>query len=113
MLRFDVVDGQGGWVEITNFAIAIDDSFFTSTQDAEFENEIVLYPNPASESVFISHNTIDELSIKVMDLTGRMMSKQTIDRSNMVNTSYLTNGVYLVEITSGEKIAVKKMVIQR
>ena len=113
MLRFDVVDGQGGWVEITNFDISIDDSFTTSTLDNEFDNEITLYPNPANESVFINHNTIDLLSIKILDLAGRTMSDHTTNRTNRINTSNIDNGVYLVEIISGEKKSVKKMVIQR
>ncbi len=113
MLRFDVVDGQGGWVEITNFEIAIDDSFFSNTIDSEFDNKITLYPNPANESVIIIHNTIDLLSIKILDLAGRTMSNQITSRDNKINTSNLDNGIYLVEISSGEKLSVKKMVIQR
>ena len=112
-LRFDVIDGEGGWVEITNFDIAIDDSFVTSTVNKEFDNNIVLYPNPAKESVVISHNTVEILNIKIMDLSGRLMSQHTTGVSNNINTSNLDNGVYLVEITSDEKKSVKKMVIQR
>ena len=113
MLRFDVADGEGGWVEITNFDIAIDDSFLTSTADQEFDNNVVLYPNPANESVIISHNSIDALSIKIMDLAGRTLSNHSTVRSNKVYTGNLDNGIYLVEITAGEKMSVKKMVIQR
>jgi hypothetical protein len=113
MFRFDVVDGEGGWVEITNFDIAIDDSFITSTLDNEFDNEITIYPNPANESLSISHKTIDALSIKILDLAGRILSTLTTSGTNMINTSNLDNGVYLVEITTGEKKSVKKIVIQR
>jgi len=113
MLRFDVVDGEGGWVEITNFDIAIDDSFVSSTADTEFDNNITLYPNPTNESVIINHSSIETLSIKIMDLAGRTMSNHVTNRSNKINTSNLDNGVYLVEITAGEKKSVKKMVVQR
>ena len=113
MLRFDVVDGEGGWVEITNFNITIDDSFVTSTLDNKFDNEITIYPNPADESLYISHKTIDALSIKILDLAGRILSNLSTNRNNMINTSNLDNGVYLVEITSEKKKSVKKIVIQR
>ena len=113
MLRFDVVDGEGGWVEITNFNITIDDSFVTSTLDNKFDNEITIYPNPADESLYISHKTIDVLSIKILDLAGRILSNHSNNRNNMINTSNLDNGVYLVEITSEKKKSVKKIVIQR
>lgn len=111
--KFDVIDGEGGWIEITNFEIAIDDSFVTNTADTEFDNDITLYPNPANESIYVSHNSIQELSIRITDLTGKTVITSKTSTSNKINTSELGNGIYLVEISSGDKLSVKKMVIQR
>lgn len=59
-----------------------------------------LYPNPvANELYFSSQSNIAISNYKVIDLNGRVCIKGKIDNQNKVNTSDLTNGVYLIQLT--------------
>lgn len=111
--RFDVQDGDGGWVEITQFDIVIDESFVTSTADAAFDNAIEMYPNPASQNIIISYDKIDDLHAKILDVSGRTLLQQNLNNSNTINITSLQSGIYLVEFTSGERQSVKKLIIQK
>ncbi len=87
-----------------------------STQDTELQNQISLYPNPASDFVFIKTPTGFNINnIKVFSMTGQLLN--TINNLNTpnkinLNTSKLKNGIYFVVIESNSKInLVKKLII--
>lgn len=74
---------------------------------SESEDEIKIYPNPVQNQV-----TVSELKqgaqIQVSDITGRVLIQTT---ESIIDVSYLSSGIYLLEIkTMGGKSAVKKFV---
>jgi len=78
----------------------------TGISDNTFSN-IILYPNPATDELFIkSDETIK--SVTIFDTLGRMMSTKDLSAtgSTSVNVSYLTNGLYLLKVQTdkGAKI---------
>lgn len=74
-----------------------------------------VYPNPTKGIVNVSIPSLaDVATIKLFDLQGRqILSKQT----NQVNTSFgidsLQDGIYLVNIESGEASVSKKIILRR
>jgi hypothetical protein len=87
------------------------------------ENEIFVTPNPADQDVQIHFNIkeIGEVSIKIMDLNGRVINtlatanSQTIivawDRRNSTG-DLVTPGIYFIYIRVGTKEAIRKVIIQ-
>ena len=69
-----------------------------------------IYPNPVTDKVIISGVKSGDL-IKILNVTGQIvMSKTAVQKSEVLTTSKLPNGVYYISITaaqSAEKIATK------
>jgi hypothetical protein len=73
------------------------------------ENKIILYPNPATNAFEIqSEETIKEFQL--FDMLGRQLKNLKI-ANNMVNTSTVPMGNYLVVIKTEGKIITKKLII--
>lgn len=74
--------------------------------DIELSSEVRLYPNPTSTQL-----TIDtQLKIKeivVTDLTGKII-KSLIPKSNIINVSDLSNGIYFIKIVGEDETAIQK-----
>ncbi|PHS62249.1 MAG: hypothetical protein COB12_11045 [Flavobacterium sp.] len=83
-----------------------------SVEDNLFAN-LEVYPNPASEVLWIQNSTIiNNGSIIVYDLLGREVLKDSMNTSKTsINTSTLTEGLYLVKIVSENSQIIKKVII--
>jgi len=83
-----------------------------SVEDNLFAN-LEVYPNPATEVLWIQNSTvINEGKITVYDLLGREVLQDIINTSKTsINTSTLTEGVYLVKIVSENSHVIKKVII--
>jgi hypothetical protein len=66
------------------------------------KNQILLYPNPAKDRLFINFNE-NELpeSIALFDVSGKAMMKVTsITKTTVLDISTLSNGIYICTITN-------------
>lgn len=70
-----------------------------------------LYPNPASDQVFIQSDAVslDEISYQVFTLTGELVKEGNGDK---IAIQDLATGVYLTNITIGDKSITKKLIKQ-
>jgi glucose/arabinose dehydrogenase len=75
---------------------------------------VTMYPNPANDSVIVDvkYGAIEQINI--MDLKGSVLySEENIAASTKeLNTESLSQGIYLVRITSEKGTAIKKLVVQ-
>ena len=72
---------------------------------------LAVYPNPASEIVFIHSES--PVSIVVYDMSGKeLTSIDNIDGKLGFSISDYTNGIYLLKITQKEKVSLHKLVIK-
>lgn len=81
------------------------------------ENNVQMYPNPASNQVTISLSNTAEIlsSIRITDVLGKqIIAINKIDQvSKNIDVSSLKNGVYFIEIeTQNKKITKQKLVIK-
>lgn len=79
----------------------------TSINDEE-GNNITFYPNPAKDKLFIE-GEYDLLQI--LSATGFPVA--TYEQASEINVSSLSEGVYIVRITKGEQIVIKKLVVKK
>jgi hypothetical protein len=85
-------------------------SSFTSLQNKTGENEIQIYPNPASNLLVVDVQKTKGL-IVIKDIIGNIVMSKNIDNSKMrLDLSQLNNGVYFVCINNQ---TLKKIVVNK
>lgn len=110
--RFDVKDGEGGWIEISQFSIAIDEEFSTSTDDGSISEMISIYPNPAIDILHINHDIPGRATMELIDAQGRTVTSRKLNSTNTFETSNYASGLYLVRVSTDQEIFVKRIIIQ-
>ena len=83
---------------------------------SEENPEIILFPNPASEKIYLDFPG-EEASgneVSVYDLTGRkLFSEKIAAGDNAVDISTLAQGMYFLEIKNDKGIVLKKFEVNR
>lgn len=75
--------------------------------DNEFDS-VRIYPNPTSTNIVI--NGISNLvKVNIIDSLGRKVSQLSSNSSNQFDVSFLTSGIYIIEIVTNEKVYYKKL----
>lgn len=78
------------------------------------DNSVSVYPNPSSGILNIT--SISDANVEVFDVTGKQSLVQSLVNANktqQINVSTLTNGVYMVKISSDSFVTIKKVVISK
>ncbi len=84
-----------------------------AVDDLSRNKGILLYPNPATEKVFIRSSGDSVQSYQIYDLGGKLLQSQKVDcRECEVNVSGLTKGVYIISFDmNGQKVS-RKIIIK-
>lgn len=96
-------DCPAGCLFSRSFDIQVSEScdIALSVNDVSTFSEIVLYPNPASETLFIKASNDTVNSMKIYSAMGQtMFSKSSF--SEAINISSFNSGIYFIEIISSE-----------
>jgi PKD repeat protein len=80
------------------FEIGYEDDMFT------------LYPNPASEFVNVRLPENSNVTVKIIDLNGKLLKTVQLFGNNEIDISDLARGVYVLDIFDGRKSTVQRMV---
>ena len=91
---------------------------FVPTVIKEFvaENEILLYPNPASDHLNVKLNNFQINQISIVDMTGRVVFQTNgIFGATEVSipVDQLSGGIYILHVTSEAKTGAKSFVVSR
>ena len=63
------------------------------------KNNIQIYPNPASEELFINLNSISFCNIEIIDILGRLLIRQEhVNNSLSIKTIEFSKGTYFIRI---------------
>lgn len=82
-----------------------------SNSDYDLENQINISPNPASSSVEIKIKDFINATVTIFDLNGRLLQKDIInEKKSLINITSLSNGLYLLNITTSKFTISKKIV---
>jgi len=76
--------------------------------------DISIYPNPASISFFIRINNNTSTNLEIIDVKGRLMHSENIPQGvslTEINTSTLRNGIYFVRLITDKQVLVRKLAI--
>jgi hypothetical protein len=85
-----------------------------SVKENEKEFSFNIFPNPASDKVFIKSNADHDAIIHITDLAGRLISSHALTNSNIleIETADLSKGMYILNYVSEGKKSSKKLLIQ-
>lgn len=84
-------------------------SMNTLSTDTLSRSVVGLFPNPASDEITISTD-IEITSVEVFNVIGKKVMFQSNLIENKINVSNLTNGIYILRISTGSSIITKKFV---
>ena len=78
---------------------------------AEFDNNVIVYPNPTHEYLVVKNTQPgNELTIELVGINGRKIQALTSSRQNtVIATGKLPKGIYLLRLSSDKLITVKKI----
>lgn len=81
----------------------------TSITDPIHASEAVLYPNPASDKIYLYNVNYFNSFIMIFDIHGNLVLSKRID-SNPVDISNLGSGVYFIKLKNSEKVSITKLI---
>ncbi len=108
-------DQHVGAYELSISACApLDNAFrvllFTSLVETT-ESAVKIYPNPASDRIWIESDS--PANIRIFDMNGRLvMAQQDINNKRPVMLGGLNNGLYIIEIISNGKRTTERLIIR-
>jgi hypothetical protein len=73
-----------------------------SIDDATLNVEIKVYPNPTSQSLYVSHPEYISFLIQITDINGKQIYTGTIEKEVPLDVSSYTQGMYLVTVENKE-----------
>ncbi|MBN2776451.1 MAG: T9SS type A sorting domain-containing protein [Bacteroidales bacterium] len=86
------------------------------------ENSVEVYPNPASDIVYINVNLEETTTgnVKIMNINGQVVYEYSNEfkmykgeNSIIINTSEFANGLYIVQVNTAENFYNKNLIINR
>lgn len=88
--------------------------FYTGIKEDDLLNGLSVFPNPASDFVKIDLSTLNntEVSIELMDLTGKLLQQQLTKDADLTLKLDYTPGLYVLRISTNNTSVVKKLLIQ-
>ncbi len=69
-----------------------------SVEDFNMDLQLKVYPNPTSQSLYISHPDIYLFGITIVDLNGKQLYQGTINKEETLDVSNYKQGMYLVTV---------------
>jgi serine protease len=76
------------------------------------QNNIQIYPNPATDkiNVVVKNKTENELS--VYDINGKLIYQNTISTATTIHTEKWSRGLYFIKVSNAEGVSTTKIVLQ-
>ncbi|MBA2613658.1 MAG: T9SS type A sorting domain-containing protein [Bacteroidetes bacterium] len=119
-LIYAATNGRGIWSNkayTSTYYVGVNENAANKT-----ENNLSVYPNPTTGSVFISFNSVDgeTASINVSDINGRIVKEEKLGKLNSGEANYtfetndLASGMYIVTINSSSNTKrVAKLIVTK
>ena len=116
--------GFAGWQSMNNslpgrtawiLLISVENTII-STSDLSSDESIQLIPNPASESfkIAIKKNTSHSAQVQIFAVSGQLIFKGKMDGNEMmINTNDFPDGIYFVQVTDENAIAIQRVIISK
>lgn len=88
----------------------------TIADNKDRENSILVYPNPASDRIFVrfENNKTEEITIFLYNILGELVFKTITNNSNIeIPIDQINKGICFLKIKSGNKEYIKKVLVSK
>ena len=106
------------WMGTSIGVVRFDEDAVVATNTTYSNNDIQVYPNPTSGSVYVeidvNESDLSSYRIEIFDLTGRKVFNKIVDESantSRVDLSSLSKGCYSMNIYVNQSMTVKKVIV--
>ncbi|MDL2256728.1 choice-of-anchor J domain-containing protein [Bacteroidales bacterium OttesenSCG-928-I14] len=79
--------------------------------DVVSEGKMSIYPNPSKGTIHL--NITEDASLRVFDMTGKLVDSYEIDKSTNTLSLNLPNGLYMVQLIDGKDSYSTKLIIKK
>ncbi|MES2780029.1 MAG: T9SS type A sorting domain-containing protein [Bacteroidota bacterium] len=112
IFKFNSISGMGGLLYLDNLSFG---GSYVSVHETTVKNtSFTMYPNPANEYVSIEIPAGASGDITIMDITGKIVSQQTINsREHRIALTDIPEGLYMAQLTFGGQSIVQKLLIRK
>ena len=69
-----------------------------SVEDNTMDVQLRVYPNPTTQSLYVSHPELNSFGITIVDLNGKQLYQGTINKEEPLDISNYTLGMYMVTV---------------
>ena len=91
------------WAKVEGSAVRCMKDIKTSVSESKTQSNLIAYPNPASNKLYLKIFNSEKFIVRVYDLQGKQVLQKQLD-SNFIDISGLSNGLYLVEVFNYGKV---------
>ena len=86
----------------------------TSVSEIVDNNEVLVYPNPTSSTLFVELPKVSESPIQIFDINGKLVQKlESNELHFQTDISNLESGVYLLHLNFNGQQIVKRIIVQK
>jgi hypothetical protein len=109
--RHNLRIGAMGRFNINWLNFALSPAVGVRTIEAE---DLSIYPNPFKNTLLVDFvNPVEKCRTLIYDSTGKMLFQKILrEKTNQIDLTHLSNGIYFVEITEGTKTSRAKIIKQ-
>ncbi len=100
---FTVIDGEGGFIDLTEFVINTDASFTSSIDELGTDDIFRVYPNPASQTLHIynKETSTEDWNIVIYNIDGQVIHTDRIRKKLSLDVHNFEQGLYLIHLSNG------------
>ena len=73
-----------------------------SIETSDLDLKIKVFPNPATEVIYITHPTEQLFNVSITDVSGKQILQTTHQKEQPLSVQILTTGIYVVTVTTKE-----------
>ncbi len=101
--------------EVEDYTVNIGGVVFkeTNRDQTGISDKMTLYPNPANEGIlFIKGLNSQNVSFRIINYIGQTVMNDKLSE-NKINVAGLTDGMYILEVNTGENIITKRFIVTK
>ncbi|MFL5728291.1 MAG: T9SS type A sorting domain-containing protein, partial [Cytophagaceae bacterium] len=98
-----------------NYDLNVGNSITTGLKAISSSSDIKIYPNPLMDELTVETTGFNGAKMTIMDLFGREVYSGTLQASReLINTSTLGNGIYLLSLKEADKtVFIQKIIVNK
>jgi len=73
-------------------------------------NRVNIYPNPATNKIYISNLTEDNTLIKIYDINGRLVLENNVSNKEYLDISKISKGIYQIKFEGSDWSEMRKLI---